>query len=185
MTQRQIAMELNVPSQYLSDVRCERRPLTDQFARRFAEVYHISATWLLDGYGPMELADLAAIPSTVTTIVLPVLAAPWRETRESPHWDGSMITVAGAAAVAAQRARQPFVLRLNEDDRSGRLRRNDLLLCSQEPRPDAAIGILFAQERVSLGTTGPRGPFRGVGSGKAIRDAEIIGHVVGVVWAVL
>ena len=40
--QREVAFELNLPTQYLSDLKHGRRPVSEPFARRFAEAYRVS-----------------------------------------------------------------------------------------------------------------------------------------------
>ena len=142
--QREVAFELNIPTQYLSDLKHGRRMLSESFARRFAEVYCISATWLLHGEGTGNLPDpSAALAQTAGACLLPVLSAPDQgDPRHSPYWDGGLLALSGAAAAAAERAKLPFVLRIGVDISSGRLKKNDLVLCSQELRDDAAIVIV-------------------------------------------
>ena len=47
ISQAQVARRANVPAQYVSDVRNERRTLTELFARRLAEEFHFDFEWLL------------------------------------------------------------------------------------------------------------------------------------------
>ena len=185
--QREMAFELHVPTQYLSDLKHGRRPISEQFARRFAETYRVSAAWLLHGEGARDLPDFAvASAQTAGACLLPVLSAPAQgDPRHSPHWDGSVLPISGAAAAAAERAKLPFVLRIGDDIPSGRLKRNDLVLCSQEPRVDAAMVIVRAKGKAVLAQVGGKDDFKTLSAGRPIPDAEPIGYCVGVIWALL
>ena len=185
--QSAIACELNVPPQYVSDLRHGRRNLSEPFARRFAEAYRVSASWLLLGEGPRDLPDLAA-PGAQSdgACLLPVLSSPDEgDPRHSPHWDGGLLALAGAAAAAAARAKLPFVLRIEGDSPSGRLRKNDLILCCQGPRDDAAFVIVRAAGTAVLAEAAGKDRYKAVASGRLIPGAEPIGHGIGIVWAPL
>jgi hypothetical protein len=188
MSQRQVAFELNVPAQYLSDVKNARRNLSEPLARRFAEISRISTSWLLWGEGPMQSPGVAAAPppSFEGTCFLPVLSVPCQgEPRESPHWDGTWAPVTGAAAAAAQRAKLPFVLRVGDDDRSGRLHRGDLVLCSQAPCEDAAIVIVLAKNNALLARQGAANRLEPLHRGIPIREGVVIGRCLAVIWSPL
>ena len=113
--------------------------------------------WLLGVKGPMD-----AVPPKGPVagraegradgfLMLPVLHALVEgEPRDSPLWDGSLFEVGGAAAAAAGRARQPYVLRVNADDREGRLRAGDLVVISQVPSDKAELGVIRFQGRLLL-----------------------------------
>lgn len=186
--QRDVAYELNVPTQYLSDLKHGRRTVSEQFARRFAERYRVGAAWLLSGEGSSEPPDLAGVPTSTPggTRLLPVLSAPDQgDPRGSPHWDGSLAAVTGAAASAVERAMLPFVLRVEADILSGRLRRNDLVLCTQEVRNDAGVVLVRAGGKVLLAQTMVNDQFQDALTGASIEGAEPIGHCLGIVWAPL
>jgi transcriptional regulator with XRE-family HTH domain len=185
--QQAVAQELNIPTQYLSDLKHGRRPVSEQFARRFAEVFQIRAVWLLHGEGASEMPNLAAAPAqTAGSCLLPVLSDPDQgEPRHSPYWDGSMITLSGAAAAAAERAKLPFVLRLGVDIPSGRLRKNDLVLCCQELRKDAAIQIVRTKGKAVLAQRDGKDRFKTCPAGNCISGGEPVGYCIGIVWAPL
>ena len=185
--QQDVALELNVPPQYISDLRHNHRKLSEPFARRFAEVYRISAAWLLRGEGPSNLTDLARPSSqTAGVCLLPVLSDPdTGDPRQSPHWDGSVVAVTGAAAAAAERAKFPFVLRIANDAPPGRLAKNDLVLCSQESRDDAAVMIVRVEGKAVLAQTAGEHLFRALMNGALLAGAEPIGCCIGIVWAPL
>ena len=185
--QREIAYELGVPSQYVSDLKHGRRALSEPFARRFAETFRVSAAWLIHGEGPSELPDLAAAAAASgESCLLPVLSeADEGDPRHSRHWDGGLLTLAGAAAAAAARAMLPFVLRIGGDIPSGRLKKNDLVLCCQEPHDDAAIVIVRAKGTALLAKAAGKGGYKTLASDRLIPGAEPIGCCLGIVWAAL
>jgi transcriptional regulator with XRE-family HTH domain len=186
ITQRQVAFDLNVPAQYLSDLKHARRHVTEQFARRVAEVYRIGASWLLQGQGPMDLPDLASDSESngAGICLLPVLSRPSQgDPRQSSAWDGSVVALAGAAAAAAGRAKSPFVLRVSEEDRLGRLRTNDLVLCSQEPRDDAEFAIVLTAGGGGLARHTKKSQFETIDGRKVLPDAKSVGHCIAIVWA--
>ena len=184
--QRELAFALNIPTQYLSDLKHGRRTVGENFARRFAEAYRISAAWILHGEGPRDLPDLVAAP-TQADRDLPAsrtLVPDQGDPRHSPHWDGGLLVLSGAAAAAAERAKLPFVLRIGADITSGRLKKNDLVLCSQELRDDATMVIVRKGKAVLARAVG-KGSFQTLASGGSIPGADPIGCCLGIVWAPL
>jgi transcriptional regulator with XRE-family HTH domain len=47
LNQSQIAKRVGTPTQYLSDVKHERRPMSELFARRLGEEFKVNFLWLL------------------------------------------------------------------------------------------------------------------------------------------
>ena len=128
ITQRQAAVELNVPPQYLSDVKNGHRSFTEQFARRIAERCGVSFVWLMSGEGAMGTPRLNAggVSQTDALLLLPVLSKPTSgDPTESSAWDGSTIALSAAAVAMAARALRPYVLRVANDDVNGRLQQHD------------------------------------------------------------
>ena len=70
ITQRHAAIELNVPPQYLSDVKNGHRSLTEPFARRIAEVYGVSFVWLVSGQGTKNTSRLDVRGTSQTDTVI-------------------------------------------------------------------------------------------------------------------
>lgn len=189
-SQRQVAMELNVPPQYLSDLRHARRHMTEAFARRFAEAYNVSINWLLTGQGSEESLQVvqAGAGGTGGTYCLPVLNAPCiGDPRHSRAWDGSTIVVAGAAAAAVERARLPYVLRMGGHDTTGRFQQHDLVLCSQDIRSDSSFALVrLSGEEICVARQDDQGQFKIPGKRESLlRSMEILGHCVGIIWAPL
>jgi hypothetical protein len=115
-----------------------------------------------------------------------VLSAPDQgDPRQSTHWDGSVVAISGAAAAAAERTKLPFVLRIGADIPSRRLKKNDLVLCSQELRDDAAMVIVRAKGKAVLAQAGGKDCFKALSTGNLLAGAEPIGYCIGIVWAPL
>jgi transcriptional regulator with XRE-family HTH domain len=190
MTQTEVADQLNVPPNYLSDVKRARRDLTDSFARSLAQTFGINVRWLLYGQGSAPRLKLAtAGAARAATILLPVLSAPYvGDARDAPSWDGSMLEISGRAAAAAHAATNPYVLRAAEDDQCGRVHRDDLLLIDQTPletQPEEALAIVRHQRRLRLARRSQNG-WICARSGNALNPAaECVGLCVGIVWGPL
>jgi hypothetical protein len=181
---------LNVPANYLSDLKHGHRDITDTFARHFALVYGINATWLLTGDGEaprIKLAGAGELPAT--TLFLPLLTTPYvGDPRAAPGWDGSVIEVSGRAAAEAGQATHPYVLRASSDHRNGRVRRSDLLLISQtrmDTKPQDALAIMRHRNPCWIARRGETGWICSR-SGRVLDvAAECIGLCFGIVWGPL
>ena len=149
-TQRQIAMALPVPAQYLSDTKTGQRTITEPFAHRVAEVCGVSFAWLMHGEGPEAAPRFNDVPNTTTAgTTLPVLLTPVAgDPATAPDWDGYQIVVAGAPAAIASRAKWPYVLRYDGNDSEARLVTGDLLLIT-EPG-DAECELMIISKRGKL-----------------------------------
>jgi hypothetical protein len=186
-TQRQIAMELNVPTQYLSDVKTGQRSITEPFARRAAEVCRVKFPWLMHGEGPETAPQFKEVPSATTAgTTLPVLLAPVSgDPATTPGWDGCQIVVAGAPAAIASRAKWPYVLRYDGKDSQTRLVAGDLLLIT-EPGDVQCEFMIFSHRgklRMARYKQGAWHPLQG--RQKIPANAEAVGAVQGIVWASL
>ena len=58
VTQRQIAKELNVSSQYINNMFSGTRNFGRKTAQKFQEIYGISSAWLMTGEGEMLRSDI-------------------------------------------------------------------------------------------------------------------------------
>jgi transcriptional regulator with XRE-family HTH domain len=195
LTQQQVASRANLPGQYLSDMKRGRRPVTELVARRLGEQFDVNYEWLLGTSNRMESSQTqpgfsaASSDASPAGSWLPVLSFPIDgEPRANPEWDGTRVEIAGAAVDKLLLAKFPYALRFGHDDVRGRLRKNDLVLISQSPSPDAEIRIVESKknkqrflarsmeeawERVATGTKLPRNKWTEVG------------HCVGILWASL
>jgi hypothetical protein len=177
----------------LSDGRCGRRGLTELFARRLGGEFGVDYQWLMGGKGPKDAIPLRgpaagrAEPRASGLLTLPVLPAPLEgEPQDAPLWDGSLVELTGAAAAAAGRARRPYVLRLDADDRDGRLRAGDLILISQESSDKAEIGVIRLQGRLALARRLASAGWRNLTTGRRLTGkVEPVGCRIAIVWASL
>ena len=193
VTQQQVAIRAGVPPQYVSDVRCGRRGLTELFARRLGGEFGIDYQWLMGGKSPKDAPPLGGKapgrvePRASGLLMIPVLPALVQgEPRNSPLWDGSLFEVSGAAAAASGRARQPYVLRLGADDHDGRVRAGDLILICQEPSDSAEIGVIRLQDRLVLARRLASGGWRSMTTGRRLAGkVEPVGYCIALVWAPL
>lgn len=186
ITQAQVARRANVPSQYLSDVRNEHRPLTELFARRLAEEFGVNFQWLLGVEDSPERAVLSVAPSRGDKLLLPLMdEAIAGVPREQPQWSGAYTEVAGIAAAKAARAVQPYVLQLSHVDREGRLTKGDLILVSQETGKNPELSIVRCEKKILLARK-KGGKWIRVATGEPLRgDCDVTGHCLGVVWSAL
>ena len=189
-TQRQVALELECAAAVSVRLRYARRHMTEPFARRFAELYKLSMTWLLTGHGPAESPQIPQVTPGVAggTYCLPVLSAPCEgDPRHSPAWDGSTLVITGAAAAAAERAQSPYVLRVGSHDTSGRFQQNDLVLCSQDTRTDVCLALVRRRDaKIVITRQDVSGQMDHLSRGKARSESsKAVGHCVGVIWSPL
>lgn len=182
VTQQQIAAASRLPSQYLSDLKYGRRPLTELAARRLADGLGVSYLWLLGVDESESAADLRGGRSSV--LFLPVLSHPTEgEPRLSKAFQGRMIEISGPGAVEASRARLPYVLEFNNPDVLGRLRRKDLVLVCQSRRDDAEIQVVKHRSKLYLARCAEDGYWKRVANGSELPpDSPSVGHVVAVMW---
>ena len=188
ITQRQAAVELNVPAQYVSDVKNGHRNLTEQFARRIAERYDLNFIWLMTGEGAKSIPrHEAGVTLRTDTILLPVLSEPTSgDPAQCSAWDGSKIALSGAAEAMAARASRPYVLRVARDDVAGRLRKHDLILVSQEPDDSATLAVVQHRGRCLLAQRAGKGERKAIDTGRRVAaNATVVGRCLGIVWASL
>jgi hypothetical protein len=119
---------------------------------------------------------------------VPIFGAPVEgEPRAHPRWDGTVVEIAGAAAAKLTVAVQPYVLRFNNNDTLGRIRRGDLILVSQAVNSNADISIVRFRNKCFLARANKSdGSWIRVANGdKLPADCPIVGHCMGFVWAPL
>ena len=137
LTQQQVASRANLPPQYLSDLKCGRRPMTELVARRLGEEFDINHHWLLGTSNTMEPPEprsghSAALPAGNW---LPVWNIPIEgDPRANSAWDETMVEISGAAADKLVHAQFPYALRFGHNDVKGRL-------AQKRPGSDFAVGI--------------------------------------------
>ena len=136
LTQQQVASRANLPPQYLSDLKCGRRPMTELVARRLGEEFDINHHWLLGTSNTMEPPESRSGHSAARPDDnwLPVLNIPIDgEPRAYLAWDRTMVELSGAVADMLVQAQSPYALRFGHNDVKGRLRKR--------PCADFAVGI--------------------------------------------
>ena len=189
LSQGQIAQRVGIPASYLTDVKKGHRAMTELFARRLAEEFCLDYRWLLGDAGTMDSLTLGqdVVAEESDSIWLPMFPHPVQgRPRTLPQWDGSCVEICGAGAARARAATDPYVLRFQRDDHTGRLRANDLVLVSQTVNDQAQIQVIKLRNKMFLARQLPdgswervaeKGPFRG--------DVPVVGHVIGIVWGSL
>jgi hypothetical protein len=146
-----VARRANVPPQYVSDVRNERRPLTELFARRLADEFGFNFQWLLGFDDSPVRPVLSGPPSPREKFWLPMIGEPIAgEPREHPRWNGAYTELSGVAAAKAALVVQPYVLQLGHGDREGRLRKGDFVLISQATAENAELSLVRCGKKILL-----------------------------------
>ena len=185
LTQQQIASKARLPVQYLSDIKNNRRPLTELAARRLADEYEINYQWLLGISDSME--NPRPRPAATGKLWLPLLPFPIEgEPRANPNWDGTGVEIAGAAAAKLALAQQPYILRFGHNDVRGRLRKGDLILISQTPSAQAEISVVKHRKKLFLARRNEDGSWERAANGQTLPvGSPIAGCCLGVVWSSL
>jgi transcriptional regulator with XRE-family HTH domain len=190
VSQGEFARRVQVPPQYLSDVKSGRRPISELFARRVAAEFGVAYDWLLGESGalPPSESSLSASVSDSNKVWLPIVPYPVAgDPRQSSDWDGSWLEVAGIAAEQVGLAFDPYVLRFSAKDCLGVLKKNDLVLISQAIRTNAKLHVLKQGNRMFLARRRAGGQWEHVSRTEAIRkqEVEVAGHCVGILWRML
>jgi transcriptional regulator with XRE-family HTH domain len=185
-TQAQIAGAAGLTRQYLNDLLCCRRPLTELVARRIGEKFSVDYRALLGHESRGSQPGLASGPSSTAGEWLPVFPYPIEgDPICHPRWAGTYVPVPAMAAPKLISAVHPYVLRFGNIDVEGRLHKNDLVLISQSPKESAQIVVIRAQNKCLLCRRKGRSWVR-VANGKVLTGAcEVVGHCVGVLWSAL
>jgi transcriptional regulator with XRE-family HTH domain len=185
-SQNQVAQRAGVPASYLSDVKKGNRAMTELFARRMAEEFHVDYRWLLGDTGTMDSLELGrtVVDEESTSVWLPLFLHPVRgQPRSLPDWDGACVEVCGAAAARARTATEPYVLHFLADDHAGRLRKHDLVLISQAVNDLAEIQVIRLRRGMFLARKTPAGQWERLAESGPIGDkVEVMGHGLGIVW---
>ena len=188
LSQTQVAAQAGIPAQYISDVKCGRRPMTELVARRLGERFGTDYTWLqgvADSATPVR-TQIHTSQTSGTTILLPVFPHPIEGIpREHSDWDGGVLEVTGAAAAKAAMATSPYGLRFGSDDEIGRLRKGAFVLVTQEIDHTAEISIVRHRKKLFLARK-VKGCWTRVANGSPLpNDCPIAGYCKGIVWGSL
>lgn len=185
LKQKQVAARLQMPPQYISDVKVGRRQMTELFARRVGAEFDVDYLWLLansQGREPPRMRSQEAV--SVARLWLPVLGRPTEgDPKLATQWDGTTIEIAGAAAAQAQAAVHPYVLRIDREDPKGELRTSDLVLVSQTENVHARIYVIQSGRQILLARQGSQ--FRWeplIRERLASAEIRIVGACLGLIW---
>jgi hypothetical protein len=187
LKQSQVANELNVPSNYLSDLKRKQRVITEPFARMLSSQFGFSFTWFWTGRGKAQVPSIRTEGTRPEhSAMLPILsqlhAGP---PREGETWDGSLLPLAGRSAEEASNATLPYILRVSAADATVKLPENALILISQSTSKSSGIAVV--RSRGSLMLAREEGD-RWVAVRKSRRiseKAEHVGYALGIVWSPL
>lgn len=188
LTQQQIAAKAKIPPAYLSDIKHDRRPLTELVARRISEEFDVSHEWLLGRSERVERTGGRV--GEVASLWLPILPHPIEgDPKSQPAWDGTSIELAGMVRAKVAALCMPYVLRFGRNDRKGRLQKGDLILMSQSPNNDAEIRVVKEGKDLYLARRLHK-QWQRVSDDK--RHPEMypgnlsdVGHCVGILWGTL
>ena len=144
--------------------------------------------WLLGGQNTRQTKQAALVERAIRagSCSVPLLPNPIEgDPREFRSWDGTCVEVAGIAAGKVLTAENPYVLRFGANDHLGVLRKNDLLLISQESWSDAEIHAIKVGRKAFLARQTRSGWKPLQAKGFEITKPSVIGHCVGIVWRAL
>jgi hypothetical protein len=188
VNQVQLASRTGIPTQYLSDIKHARRPMTELVARRIGGEFSINYKWLM---GQSELMDSSESlsESSVTNRFpgVPVFPHPIEgEPRSQQSWDGTMIELSGPAASKLTTAKWPYILRFAHNDCAGRLHRGDLILISQSANANAEIFVVRHRKKAFLARKNNDETWMRVAKGVVLPETcPCIGYAIGIIWSSL
>jgi transcriptional regulator with XRE-family HTH domain len=189
LTQQLVAAQAGIPAQYISDIKHDRRPMTELVARRLSEQFNVNYEWLLGtSDSTTRPSGPAHIPNSVVSVIcLPVFPHPIDgEPRANPKWDGKGLEIVGTAAAKLGSAQQPYVLQFGHDDVMGRIRKGDYLLISQAASDTAKISVVMYRKKMFLARRKEDGDWERVANSNTLpADCPIKGHCIGILWSSL
>lgn len=190
-SQVDIARELGVSAQYITDFKSGRRDLTESFALRVQQRFGVDAEWLLgrplSGQSSLGASPVYETPRTnrVPGFDFPIAGDPYTH----PKWDHRLVDLTDAVAGQIARSKWPYVVKFGRDDRQGRLHNEDLVLVSQSVNPGAEFQVVKVKKSCFFARRMPNGDWERVavplrGPDKPIAGSHpSVGHCVGVIWS--
>ena len=184
LTGQKIAELSGTRPQYISDIKRRRRPLSrDMFLRTLTGLFG-EHNWLISGDLNLDTQRIVALYPYISNPAndvypLPVLQRPFMGPNMSvDDWDGKFICVASPIREAVKKMRDPYILHLPFNDKSGRLRKGDFLLINQVDAKESNYVLIKTGWGVKLVRKVGEG-FEDVESGehKFDSDAQVIGNV--------
>jgi transcriptional regulator with XRE-family HTH domain len=187
LTQQQIAERINMPSQFLSNLKNGHRPLTELVARRIGAVFQINYEWLL-GIADEKLSPMVSTEASSGNMdMAPLFDEPIEgQPRSHTLWEGALLELSGAAAARFRNSVDGYVLRCPVNDSENRIHQGDLLLVSQEHSPDASIQVVRYRKRLVLARCSDDEQHLRLPDAYPLGGrCDVVGVCVGVVWAPL
>lgn len=188
VSQSEAARRAKIPAQYLSDIKAQRRTLSERLARRLEDAFKIDYLWLLGQRGSMDVPPIgpARLAAPSRRVWLPVFPYPiCGDPYQSQSWDGSAIELTGVAAARVLHAELPYVLRFGVEDRGKRLCKGDLVLISQAVNETAEIQIIKLGGKAFLARRLGNQWVRLNPAAKVEGVPAVVGHCLGIVWGPL
>ena len=189
LSQQQVAARSSLPAQYLSDIKCGRRPMTELVARRLGDELGYDFRWLLGIENSVApTTDRAPTAGRSAGIWLPLFPHPIEgDPKRQSAWDGTGIEIAGTAAAQLGLARWPYVLRFRQKKNvQDRLRNKDLVLISQSVTDDPGIKVVKHRGNLYLARPRKGGGWVRIANGDHLPEAgHICGYCLGIIWSSL
>lgn len=156
LTGREIAKLSGTRPQYISDIKRRQRPLSHEMFMRTLVGLYGDFKWLITGDLPTDTQRIIALYPYISepenaVYPLPVLQRPFMGPKMTVEdWDGSFLCVTSPIKEQARAMRDPYVLHLPFNDKSGRLKKGDYLLVDQKESPDATYVLIKSGWGVKL-----------------------------------
>lgn len=192
LTGREIARLSGTRPQYISDIKRRQRPLSqDMFMRTLLGLFG-EYKWLISGNLPMDTERIKALYPYISNpdsevCPLPVFQRPFMGPKMTvDDWDGSFFCVTNPIKDMVKQMRNPYVLHLPFNDKSGRLKRGDYLLVNQTNSSDANYVLVKSGWGVKL-VRRVETMFEDVESGEQRPgdEVQIIGNVAMLIYGAL
>jgi transcriptional regulator with XRE-family HTH domain len=187
ITQQEIATCVGIASQYLSDVKTGRKPVTKLFALRLGACYEFDRDWLMRGGDtPPQFQEPDGPADLYVSVGVGVFHNAICGDPESHPDRMDSIDLSGPAAEQAASAKDPYVLRFAGNDPNGALMPGDLLLISQQAKRTAAVHVIQSPHGLVLARKTKSGTWGSLADSRTLgRNVKAIGHCVGIVWRAL
>jgi plasmid maintenance system antidote protein VapI len=184
LTQRNVAERVNIPAQYVSNLKTGQRTLTELIARRFGTVFHLDYKWLLGLSDVMSVPEIEEPAGESSGRWVPVFDELIEgDPKLNKGWDGAAVELSGAATARMRQSHRAYVLRSSVEDVDGRIRQRDLLLISQSVESNAEIQVVQHRKRLLLTRIGVDGQQIRISDGQPLAGCTVVGHCAGIVWA--
>lgn len=184
LTGREIARLSGTRPQYISDIKRRQRPLSHEMFMRTLLGLYGDYKWLITGDLPIDTQRIIALypyikEDNAAIVALPVLQRPFMGPKMTvDDWDGRFICVTSPIKEQAKQMRNPYILHLPFNDKSGRLKKGDYLLVDQTESADSNFVLIKSGWGVKL-VRKVADAYEDVESGenRTDNDVQIIGKV--------